>query len=95
MDLWIITTSPNLTEDALKTLIPAEKYEVKLVKNKNNVLINVKKKYSKMDTVDVTIIPDLTPSNLDITRPVQSRGYILHRIVMTQLHSLDEELRNS
>ena len=56
LDLWIITTSPNFTEDAMKTLIPAEKYEVKLVKNKNRVLITVKKKYPKMDTVDQSFL---------------------------------------
>ena len=94
LDLWIITTSPNYTEDDLKNLIPAEKYEVNLVQNKNRVLITIKKKCSKMDTVDATIIPDLTLSNLDITRPVQSGGYILHRIVMIQLYTMDKELSN-
>ena len=94
LDLWIITISPNYTEDDLKNLIPAEKYEVNLVQNKNRVLITIKKKCSKMDTVDATIIPDLTLSNLDITRPVQSGGYILHRIVMTQLHTLAKVLSN-
>ena len=63
VELWIIITSPKFTEDALRTLIPAEKYEVKLVKIKNRVLVTVKTKYSKMDPVDVTIFPYLTLFN--------------------------------
>ena len=95
LDLWVITNSSNFSEGDLKRLIISSKeYVVKYIKINNRILLTVKKKDSQMEPIEITIIPDLSLSRMDTARPVQSGGYLLNRILMSQLDTMDDQKQN-